>query len=61
MSSSMKRRQRRTGVANGRVNVGRERKPNREEPENMQVGGVDGIALQTQRRSTSYSRARGQA
>ena len=61
MSSSMKRRQRRTGVANGRVNVGRERKPRREQAIEPQGNGLDEITLQTQRKSTTYSRARGQA
>ena len=61
MSSSMKRRQRRTGVSNGRVNIGRERKPRRENPDAQPDGGLDEITLQTQRKSTTYSRARGQA
>ena len=60
MSSSMKRRQRKTGVANGRVNIGRERKPRRA-TDDSQAGGLDEIALETQRKSTTYSRARGQA
>ena len=61
MSSSMKRRQRRTGVSNSRANVGRERKPRRANAAEDQGGGLDEIALQTQRKSTTYSRARGQA
>lgn len=61
MSSSMKRRQRKTGVSNSRVNIGRERKTRRSEAADEQTGGLDEITLQTQRRSTTYSRARGQA
>lgn len=61
MSSSMKRRQRKTGVSNARVNIGRERKTRRNEAADEQTGGLDEITLQTQRRSTTYSRARGQA
>ena len=60
MSSSMKRRQRNSGVSNSRVNVGRERKSRRVN-DDAQVDGVDELSLQTQRRSTTYSRARGQA
>lgn len=61
MSSSMKRRQRKTGVSNARVNIGRERKPRRNDIADQQDGGLDEITLETQRRSTAYSRARGQA
>ena len=61
MSSSMKRRQRSTGVSNSRVNIGRERRAKREVAEDQQDNGVDDIAMRTQRRSTTYSRARGQA
>ena len=60
MSSSMKRRQRNSGVSNSRVNVGRERKSRRVN-DDAQADGVDELSLQTQRRSTTYSRARGQA
>ena len=61
MSSSMKRRQRRTGVSNGRVNIGRERKAKRGDIDTQAESGLDAMALETQRRSTTYSRARGQA
>ena len=61
MSSSMKRRQRNTGVSNSRVNIGRERKARSGEGDVRQDGGLDAMALETQRRSTTYSRARGQA
>lgn len=61
MSSSMKRRQRKTGVSNSRVNIGREHKTRRNEAADEQTDGLDEITLQTQRRSTTYSRARGQA
>ena len=60
MSSSMKRRQRNSGVSNSRVNVGRERR-SRRGSDDAQADGVDELSLQTQRRSTTYSRARGQA
>jgi hypothetical protein len=61
MSSSMKRRQRISGVSNSRVNVGRERRSRREDESVQQEDGVDELSLRTQRRSTTYSRARGQA
>lgn len=61
MSNSMKRRQRKTGVSNSRVNIGRERKTRRNDGADEQTGGLDEITLQTQRRSTTYSRAGGQA
>lgn len=60
MSSSMKRRQRGTGVSNSRMNVGRERKSRRGDVSDEQTDGLDEIAMKTQRRSTTYSRARGQ-
>lgn len=60
MSNSMKRRQHKTGVSNSRVNIGRERKTRRNDGADEQTGGLDEITLQTQRRSTAYSRARGQ-
>ena len=56
MSSSMKRRQRKTGVSNSRVNIGHERNPKRGTAD-QQPEGLDEIALKTQRSSTTYSRA----
>ena len=41
MSSSMKIRQRKTGVSNSRVNIGRERKLKRNEATDKQAGGLD--------------------
>ena len=48
-------------MSNSRVNIGRERKTRRNDGADEQTGGLDEITLQTQRRSTTYSRAGGQA
>jgi hypothetical protein len=59
MSSSRKQRQRRTGVANSRVNIGRDRKGKAQGSQTYQFDSLDDLSLETQRRSTAYSRARG--
>ena len=54
----MKKRQ---SVSSTRGNIGRERNTRHEQAVGPQGSEVDEITLQTQRKSTTYSRARGQA